>query len=144
MLHGAFLARQKGFEPPAFPLGGGRSILLSYWRINQMKLQAELYSKTRPTARRRWPARQGQHSAPVARSRPARRPSNHNHAPHICDKFAHQSRPLPHTCKPDSKKDAELTKKRQSKSTKWTYFVDMPKTNVKTIHKLFKFDLKTS
>ena len=27
------LARQKGIEPPASPLGGVRSILLSYWRI---------------------------------------------------------------------------------------------------------------
>ena len=27
------LARQKEFESPTFRLGGGRSILLSYWRI---------------------------------------------------------------------------------------------------------------
>lgn len=26
------MARQKGIEPPASPLGGVRSILLSYWR----------------------------------------------------------------------------------------------------------------
>ena len=29
----ALLARQKEFESPTFRLGGGRSILLSYWRI---------------------------------------------------------------------------------------------------------------
>ena len=27
------LARQKGFEPPTFRLGGGCSIQLSYWRV---------------------------------------------------------------------------------------------------------------
>ena len=27
------LARQKGFEPPTFRLGGGCSIQLSYWRL---------------------------------------------------------------------------------------------------------------
>ena len=29
-----FLARQKGFEPPTFRLGGGCSIQLSYWRMD--------------------------------------------------------------------------------------------------------------
>ena len=28
------LARQKGFEPPTFRLGGGCSIQLSYWRMD--------------------------------------------------------------------------------------------------------------
>ncbi len=27
------MARQKGFEPPTFRLGGGCSIQLSYWRV---------------------------------------------------------------------------------------------------------------
>ena len=30
-----FLARQKGFEPPTFRLGGGCSIQLSYWRMDK-------------------------------------------------------------------------------------------------------------
>ena len=30
---GWLLARQKGFEPPTFRLGGGCSIQLSYWRM---------------------------------------------------------------------------------------------------------------
>lgn len=34
-----FLARQKGIEPPASPLGGARSILLSYWRIFSLAIQ---------------------------------------------------------------------------------------------------------
>lgn len=33
-LSALWLARQKGFEPPTFRLGGGCSIQLSYWRID--------------------------------------------------------------------------------------------------------------
>ena len=32
-----FLARLRGFEPPTYRLGGGRSILLSYKRIDLLK-----------------------------------------------------------------------------------------------------------
>ncbi len=42
MISTSFLARQKGFEPPAFPLGGGRSIQLSYWRILPVYLNIQL------------------------------------------------------------------------------------------------------
>ena len=36
-----FLARLKEFESPTFRLGGGRSILLSYWRMDDLNIVAE-------------------------------------------------------------------------------------------------------
>ncbi len=44
-----FVAPQKEFESPTFRLGGGRSILLSYWGITLV-----FYSKKRALSRKRW------------------------------------------------------------------------------------------
>ena len=38
------LARQKEFESPTFRLGGGRSILLSYWRMYNEHILADFHS----------------------------------------------------------------------------------------------------